>query len=57
VEFIAMVALQVDAEGKTRGTPEWENAIKEKSRACFSTSTPAPARFDEEVAQFIETTR
>jgi SpoVK/Ycf46/Vps4 family AAA+-type ATPase len=54
-EFIAMVALEVDATNGVRGTPEWKRDIESRCRQRFG-SKPHP-NLDEELSTFLESTR
>jgi SpoVK/Ycf46/Vps4 family AAA+-type ATPase len=55
IEFAAMVALEVDAAGKTRSAPDWENNIRSKATNRFHDKLPP--KIDEALANFIESTR
>jgi hypothetical protein len=55
IEFAAMVALEVDAAGRTRSAPDWENNIRNKATNRFQEKLPP--KIDEALANFIESTR
>ncbi|MFK4592908.1 hypothetical protein [Bradyrhizobium diazoefficiens] len=55
VEYAAMVALQVDAAGGTRGALGWENDIRSKAIDRFPSKLPP--KVDEALTNFITSTR
>jgi ATPase family associated with various cellular activities (AAA) len=55
VEFIAMIALEVDATGKRRGEPDWVKQIEDECRRRFQANPPP--KLKEEIEKFIAVTR